>query len=136
MATIFLAEDNPDDVEIMRRALKRTRLGCQLIIARNGEEALQLLQQPEVKPHIALMDINLPKVSGLEVLAKMRSFESCAALPVIMLSASNSSKDVVRSYELGASSYIQKPVVFEAFVDALELLCKYWFELARLPRAL
>ena len=136
LARIFLAEDNPNDLEITRRALKRGRLGCELIVARDGEEALEMLERPEVQPHIVLLDINLPKVSGLEVLEKIRRHQCCMALPVIMLSASNRNKDVRRSYELGANSYIQKPVVFEDFVDALELLYRYWFELARLPRPL
>jgi two-component system response regulator len=136
LAKIFLAEDNPDDLEITLRALKRGRLGCELIVARDGEEALDILRRPEVMPHIALLDINLPKLSGLEVLEKIRREPCGASLPVIMLSASNRHEDVLRSYELGANSYIQKPVVFDDFVDALAVLYKYWFELARLPRSL
>jgi two-component system response regulator len=136
LARIFLAEDNQNEVEITRRALKRGRLGCELIVARDGEEALDMLRRPETQPHLVLLDINLPKVSGLEVLQRMRADPCCVALPVIMLSASNRHKDVARSYELGASSYIQKPVVFEDFVGALEVLYRYWFELARLPRPL
>jgi len=136
LARIFLAEDNPDDVEITRRALKRRRLGCELMVARNGEEAVELLCRPDVSPHLALLDINLPRLTGLEVLERIRREPSCLALPVVMLSASNQRKDVLRSYELGANSYIQKPVAFEDFVDALEVLYKYWFELASLPRSL
>lgn len=136
LARIFLAEDNLDDVEITQRALKRGHLSCELVVARDGEEALEMLRAPEARPHIALLDINLPKVSGLEVLERIRGEKCCDSLPVIMLSASNRHEDVQKSYKLGANSYIQKPVAFEQFIDALELLYRYWFELACLPRAL
>ena len=132
-ATIFLAEDNPDDVEITRRAFKRSRLGCELVVARDGEEALRMLTEGE-RPDFVLLDINLPKVTGLEVLTRIRADGRLTGLPVVVMSISDREEDVVRSYALGANSYIQKPVVFEEFLEALKVMTSYWFEVARLPR--
>ncbi len=133
-ATVLLAEDNPDDVEITRRAFRRSRLGCELVVARDGEEALRLLAEESVRPDFVLLDINLPKIDGLAVLAKIRAEERLAGLPVVVMSASHLEEDVLMSYKLGANSYIQKPVVFEKFMEALAVLGSYWFDVARLPR--
>ena len=133
-ATIFLAEDNPDDVEITKRAFKRSRLGCELVVARDGEEALRLLTEGAVRPDFVLLDINLPKLDGLQVLERVRAEERLAGLPIVVMSVSDREEDVRRSYELGANSYIQKPVVFEKFIEALEIMGSYWFGVARLPR--
>jgi two-component system response regulator len=134
---LLLAEDNPDDVEITRRALKRVQLSCDLIVTRDGQEALQrLLCEDEAPPDLALLDINLPKVSGLQVLAQIRCQRRLAGLPVVMMSASAREEDVLQSYELGANTYIQKPVAFEQFLTALEIFGRYWFEVARLVRPL
>lgn len=136
-ALVLLAEDNPDDVEITRRALGRVRLGCELLVMRDGEAALaRLMSQDERVPDLAILDINLPKFDGLQVLAKVRREPRLAGLPVVMMSASAREEDVAQSYELGANTYIQKPVVFDEFLAALEVFGRYWFEVARLPRAL
>lgn len=95
-----------------------------------------MLRRSQQPPDFVLLDLNLPKVGGLQVLQQMRSDGRLAAVPVVVLSASAREEDVRQSYELGANTYVQKPVVFERFVEALEVLGKYWFELARLPRAL
>ena len=99
-------------------AAARLRAG----VARDGEEALKMLGEPQLPPDLVLLDINLPKLTGLQVLEQMRRTSAWSALPVVMLSASDREEDVRRSYELGANSYIQKPVVFEDFVEAVELL--------------
>jgi len=134
-ATIFLAEDNPDDIEIARRAFKRAGLGSELIVARDGEEALRLLADERLRPDFVLLDIKLPKIDGFEVLAQIRASERHAALPVVVMSASSREEDVLRSYQLGGNSYVQKPVVFQEFMEALEIMGSYWFKVARLPRS-
>jgi len=136
-ASVLLAEDSPDDVEITRRALKRVQLGCELVVTRDGEEVLlRLLDPHEAPPDLLLLDINLPKVNGLQVLAEVRRQSSLAGLPVVMMSASAREEDVKQSYQLGANTYIQKPVVFDQFLASLEVFGRYWFEVARLPRPL
>ena len=133
--TVFLAEDSPDDIEIAKRAFKRTKFGCALVIARDGEEALNKLKEASFRPDVVILDINLPKLTGLQVLERTRNEKRLFGVPFIMLSASDREEDVRASYELGANSYIQKPVVFENFVETLSVLEKYWFEVARLPRS-
>jgi two-component system response regulator len=135
--TIFLAEDNADDVEITRRAFKKCDIASRLIVARDGEEALRLLTDSAKTgaADLAILDIKLPRLNGLEVLSRIRKDPALAALPVIMLSASAHEEDIARSYRLGANTYIQKPVAFEVFVETLDTLCHYWFEVAKLPRA-
>jgi two-component system response regulator len=133
--TIFLAEDSEDDIEITRRALRRSNLGCNLKIARDGEEALRLLSVRDIPPpDLAILDLHLPKIDGFEVLKAIKQDGNRAAFPVIMLSSSSREEDVKLSYELGANSYVVKPVVFEEFVSALEALARYWLEIVRLPR--
>ena len=135
-ATVLLAEDNPDEVEIARRALKRSQLNCELLVARDGEEALRMLGELQHSlPDLMLLDLNLPKVSGLQVLGQLRANPCFAGLPVVVMSASVREEDVTTSYELGANTYIQKPVLFDRFVEVLDILGRYWFEVARLPRA-
>lgn len=138
---ILLVEDNPDDVEITTRALAKSRIGNGLAVVRDGQEALDYLRRegdyggnPDLpRPDLVLLDINLPRVNGLEVLARIRSDKAIARLPVIMLTASSQEEDIVRSYDAGANSFIQKPVEFEKFVHALEVIGEYWLVVARLP---
>lgn len=133
--TIFLAEDNPDHIEIARRAFKLIHTGATLLIARDGAEALQVLKSTSPRPDFALLDINLPKLTGLQVLAELHADKKMAGMPIVMMSSSGAEEDVRKSYELGASSYIQKPVEFDKFVEAMGILADYWFEVVRLPRA-
>jgi len=135
--SIFLAEDNADDIEITKRAFAKCGIASRLIVARDGEEAIRLLAETvhAGTTDLAMLDIKLPRLNGFEVLAHIRADKSLAALPVIMLSASAHEEDIERSYRLGANTYVQKPVAFEAFVETLDTLCRYWFEIAKLPRA-
>lgn len=132
---VLLVEDNPDDVAITERAFDKSAVVSRLIVARDGQEVLDLLASDEPRPDLVLLDMKLPKLSGLEVLAKIRRDEELSTIPVIMLTASNRPQDVLASYRLGANSYIQKPVVFERLTRALEVLGQYWFEVATLPRS-
>ena len=136
---VLLVEDNPDDVEITRRALSLGRIANDLHVARDGQEALDfLLRQGQYgadtpRPDLILLDLNLPKVNGLEVLERIKTKDGLCSIPVIMLTVSNRDEDVARSYKLGSSTYIQKPVEFDKFFHAIEVLGEYWIIIATLP---
>jgi two-component system response regulator len=127
--TILLVDDNPDDIALTLRAFRTNNITNQVDVASDGEEALDYLlpdgeQHP--KPVLLLLDINLPKVSGLEVLRRIRDHDRTRYLPVVVLSTSSEDRDIVESYNLGANSYVRKPVVFSEFVDAVRVLGLYW----------
>jgi two-component system response regulator len=127
--TILLVEDNPDDIALTSRALKQNNIRNELFIASDGEEALQYLLPEEgaaTPPVLILLDLNLPKLSGLDVLRRIRSDSRTRFVPVVVLTTSNEERDIVESYQLGANSYVRKPVVFESFLDAIKLLGLYW----------
>ena len=138
---ILLVEDNPDDVEITQRALGKIRLANRLHVVRDGEEALKFLRHQgefedhaeSPRPDLILLDLNLPKVNGKEVLAAIRHDENLATIPVIMLTASSRDEDVVESYRLGTNTFIQKPVEFDKFLHALDVIGEYWMVIAKLP---
>lgn len=138
---ILLVEDNPDDVLITRRALEASRIANDLHIARDGEEAMDFIFRRSrfgpttPRPDLILLDINLPRANGMEVLAEIRTNSETSFIPVIMLAASGSGEDVVASYRLGCNTYIQKPVEFEKFLQALEVLGQFWLVTAELPLA-
>ena len=129
--TILLVEDNPDDVTLTIRALKKNHLLNDVVVARDGAEALDLLfgkveTPPMALPELILLDINLPKINGLEVLEKIRGNERTSLLPVVVLTTSDEDRDRIESYRLGANSYISKPVEFEEFSTAVRQLGIYW----------
>lgn len=124
--TILLVEDNPDDVDLTLRAFKRNKILNPIAIARDGVEALRLLFEENLVPHVVLLDLKLPKVDGLEVLKRIRSTERTKLLPVVILTSSKEDRDLVDSYSLGANSYIRKPVDFTQFIDAVGRLGLYW----------
>jgi two-component system response regulator len=127
--TILLVDDSPDDVALTLRAFRANNITNKVDVASDGEEALDyLLRESErrPKPVLILLDINLPKVSGLEVLRRIRTDERTRFLPVVVLSTSSEDRDIVESYNLGANSYVRKPVVFNEFVDAVRVLGLYW----------
>ncbi|MEO5566048.1 MAG: response regulator [Luteimonas sp.] len=134
---ILLVEDNPDDIELTRIAFLEAKVANQLIIARDGAEALDYLfaqgehagRDPDDLPSIVLLDINLPKVDGREVLQAIRANERTRSIPVVVLTTSAEPFDVDACYALGANSYIQKPVDFERFVWAVKQVGMYWLVL-------
>ncbi len=138
---ILLVEDNPDDEALTLRAFRKSNIVNQIIVARDGVEALDYLfstgmhqdRDEDLSPQIILLDLNLPKVNGLEVLQKIRTHEKTRLIPVIILTSSNEERDIVESYGLGANSYIRKPVDFEQFVNAVQQLGLYWLVLNELP---
>jgi two-component system response regulator len=137
-ADLLLVEDSPDDVELTLRAFRTARLANPVIIARDGAEALELLfgsngRQLTVLPRVVLLDLKLPKVSGLEVLARIRADERTKKLAVVVLTSSREEPDIARAYELGVNSYIVKPVEFDKFVFAVSHVGLYWLLMNQPP---
>ncbi|MDQ3864442.1 MAG: response regulator [Actinomycetota bacterium] len=140
---ILLVEDNPDDELLALRALKKSGVPNEVVVARDGVEALDYLfasgphagRDPSVMPQLILLDLKLPRVDGLEVLRRLRSDERTRRLPVVILSSSRERRDMLDGYGLGANSYVRKPVDFEQFVSTVELLRSYWLVLNEDPPA-
>lgn len=134
---ILLVEDNPDDEELTRIAFEESRLLNEVVVARDGEQALDFLLDPDGKghplPNLVLLDLKLPKVDGLEVLKRMREEPRTRMLPVVVLTTSKEESDLIASYSLGCNSYIRKPVVFTDFIDAVRQLGLYWLVLNEPP---
>ena len=141
---ILLVEDSEDDVLLTKRAFQKNNVKNELVVASDGREALDWLfgegehagRDTGVTPELILLDVNMPRVGGLEVLERVRADPRTALVPVVMLTSSKQEEDMIRSYELGANSYVRKPVAFEAFVDAVRTLGIYWLvlnERARRP---
>lgn len=134
---ILLVEDNPRDEALTLRALKRNNILNEVIVARNGVEALDYLfgagtyagRDVNVTPQLVLLDLKLPKVDGLQVLQKIRDDERIDHLPVVIFTSSSEEEDVVKSYNLGANSYVRKPVDFDQFSEATRQLGMYWLVL-------
>ncbi|MDA0672796.1 MAG: response regulator [Cyanobacteria bacterium] len=126
LRSIVLVEDNPDDEFLARRALQRANIANQILVARNGQEALDLLFSLDPLPSVVLLDLKLPKVDGLEVLRQLRGHPRTRRLPVVILTSSNEERDIVDSYDQGANSYVRKPVDFEQFSEAVRQLGLYW----------
>jgi two-component system response regulator len=130
---ILLVEDNIDDEELTLRALKKSAVPNQVMVARDGAEAVSFLFDKDVQPEVVLLDLNLPKLDGLEVLRRIRSHESTKHLPVVVLTSSKEDKDISRSYQLGANSYVRKPVDFKQFIDTVNTLSLYWLSMNHGP---
>jgi len=139
--TILLVEDNPDDEALTLHALETNKIGNQVVVARNGVEALDYLfgtgphagRDTNSLPTVVLLDIKLPKIDGLEVLRRIRADERTRLLPVVLLTSSNEEEDRLRGYRLGANSYVRKPVDFDDFVQAAGQLGLYWLLLNQPP---
>lgn len=133
---ILLVDDNPDDVELTLRVLKSHRIANEVVVARDGVEALEKLYGPEATatPSLVLLDLKMPRMDGLDVLRRIRSEPSTLHLPVVIMTTSIEERDIVASYELGANSYVQKPVEFEQFEDAVRYLGLYWLILNVPPK--
>jgi len=131
---IVLVEDNPDDELLTLRALKKLHIANDIIVLRDGVEALEFLMAPDKPlPHLVLLDLKLPKVDGLRVLQRLRSEPRTQLLPIVVLTSSDEDRDVIEGYRLGANSYIRKPVDFDQFSEAVRQLGLYWLVLNQPP---
>jgi two-component system response regulator len=139
---ILLVEDNPHDLELALRALKRAGVSNKIEVARDGVEALDYIfcegphinRKIEDTPKVILLDLKLPKIDGLEVIKRIKSDPRTKAIPIVVLTSSREQRDVVESYQLGVNSYIVKPVNFEQFAAAVQELGMYWLLLNHSPR--
>ncbi|MFY9224884.1 MAG: response regulator [Blastocatellia bacterium] len=139
---ILLVEDNPQDLELTIRALRKANLANHIQVARDGEEAIEFIfcegpysnRKIEDKPKVILLDLKLPKIDGLEVLERIKNDKRTKDIPVVVLTSSREQKDVVESYQLGVNSYIVKPVSFDQFIEAVRNLGMYWLLLNQAPR--
>lgn len=132
---ILLVEDSDDDLALTLRAFRKARVANEVVVVRDGEQALDHLFGTGGLPAVVLLDLNLPKVGGLEVLRRLRADPRTALLRVVVLTTSKEEADVVQSYHLGAASYIRKPVDFDKFVEAVAALGAYWLMLNEPPPA-
>jgi CheY-like chemotaxis protein len=138
---ILLVEDNPDDVDLTLRALRRGNILNDVVVVRDGVEALDYLfgtgahagRDLSIMPTVILLDLKLPKIDGLEVLRRLRADERTKLLPVVILTSSREEQDLIDSYQLGANSYIRKPVDFVQFSEAVRQLELYWLLLNEPP---
>jgi two-component system response regulator len=137
---ILLVEDNPDDVELTLLAFEQSKIVNEIVVAKDGQEALDYLfaagnhtGDPALLPEVVLLDLKLPKIDGLDVLRRMRADERTRRLPVVVLTSSKEEHDVLQSYDLGANSFVQKPVDFAEFIDAARHLGLYWLVLNEAP---
>lgn len=136
--TILLVEDNPDDAELTLRAFRKSNIANEIVVARDGQEALDALfgdgafgPDTGELPEIVLLDLKLPRVDGIEVLRRIREEPRTHLLPVVVLTSSDEESDLMTSYELGANSYVRKPVDFAEFMEAARVLGLYWLVLNR-----
>jgi two-component system, response regulator len=138
---IFLVEDNPNDVALTRRALNKSGMANPLVVAEDGQEALDYLfgtgafqgRDPLDVPALILLDLKLPKINGLEILKRIRADPRTRRIPVVIMTSSNQEEDRATGYDIGVNSYIQKPVSFERFVTAISQLGIYWLLLNEEP---
>jgi len=138
---ILLVEDNPDDEALTMRALKQSKLANEIVVTRDGQEAVEFLfgtgkyegRDLSHMPTVILLDLKLPKLSGLEVLQQLRADPRTRLTPVVVLTSSSEDEDMMRSYQLGANSYVRKPVIFGRFADAVSQLGLYWMLLNQPP---
>ena len=140
--TILLVEDNPDDEMLALRALKKADTKNTVVVARDGEEALEYVfgtgrfktRDPNETPQVIFLDIKLPKINGLDVLKNIRDDQRTSLIPIVLLTSSDEESDMVTGYELGANSYINKPVDFDQFIDQVKILGRYWLGINKTPQ--
>jgi len=123
---ILLVEDNPDDVELARRAFRKINVTEEIAVASDGAAALAYMMDAESMPSLVLLDLQLPKVHGLDVLRRLRAEKRTRRVPIVMLTSSREERDIQTSYDLGANSFIHKPVDFSQFLDTAKTLIHYW----------
>jgi CheY-like chemotaxis protein len=138
---ILLVEDNPDDEELTVRALRRHDMADEIVVVRDGVEAIDFLlgkgayagRDTGIRPQVMLLDLKLPRLDGIEVLKLIRSNDKTKLLPVVVLTSSNEERDLIDCYQFGANSYVRKPVDFEQFMESARQLGLYWMTLNEVP---
>jgi CheY-like chemotaxis protein len=135
---LLMAEDDEEDQMLVRKALQRARLVNHLDIVGDGEELLDYLHRrgpyaDKRRPDLILLDLNMPRKDGREALAEIKADPVLHTIPVVVMTTASADEDILRSYDLGVSSYIQKPVTFDKLVEIIEVLGRYWFEIVKLP---
>jgi CheY-like chemotaxis protein len=139
--TILMADDDPDDCMLTKDAFEEARLANDLHFVEDGEQLIDYLHRrgeytrlmDEPLPGLILLDLNMPKKDGREALKEIRADPDLRSIPIVVLTTSKAEEDILRTYDLGANSFIIKPVTFESLVDVVKTLAKYWFEIAELP---
>ncbi len=140
LITILMADDDPDDRLLVQEAFKENRLINNLETVEDGEQLMDFLHRRgkfadiTITPGLILLDLNMPRKSGLEALKEIKSDEKLRRLPVVILTTSKAEEDILRSYDLGVNSFIVKPVTFDSLVELIKDLDKYWFQIVELPR--
>lgn len=142
LITILMADDDPDDRLLTEEALSESHLLNDLYFVENGEDLMDYLHhrgkyldpQQAPRPGVILLDLNMPKKDGREALQEIKADPSLRQIPIVILTTSKAEEDIYRTYDLGASSFITKPVTFESLVEVMQTLGKYWFEIVELPR--
>jgi two-component system response regulator len=137
--TILIVEDDADDLELMQRALRKAGVANTVIVTRDGVEALRVLLDgpaplPDL-PMVVLLDMKLPRLDGLEVLARIRGEARTRTVPVVILTSSDEQEDLLRGYDLGANSYVRKPIEFQRFQEVVANIGLYWVLINRTPRS-
>lgn len=134
---ILLVEDNPADVELTLLAFKRAQVGNEIVVARDGVEALELLLCPDERgrlaPALILLDLNLPRIDGLECLRRLRADPATEFVPVVVMTSSDEERDMLESYRHRANSYVRKPIEFQAFHEAAKHIGIYWLAINQVP---
>jgi two-component system, chemotaxis family, response regulator Rcp1 len=135
---ILLVEDNPGDVRLTREALRDSKVRNNMYVARDGEEAMSFLRkqgehEQATRPDLVLLDLNLPRKSGLEVLAEVKADETLRRIPVVILTSSGAEQDILKSYDFHANAYVTKPVDLDQFVNVVKSVEDFWVEIVKLP---
>jgi two-component system response regulator len=130
---ILLVEDNADDEALTLRALKKHNIANEVVVARDGADALEYLFNTPMMPELVLLDLKLPRIDGIEVLKRLRAHPITRRLPVVVLTSSKEDRDLLESYDSGANSFVQKPVDFADFIEAVRQLGVYWLMLNEPP---
>lgn len=136
---ILMVEDNPGDVRLTQEALKEYKIRNNLHVVGDGEQAMDFLRQQEpfqgaTRPDLILLDLNLPKMDGREVLQEIKNDPELKRIPIVVLTTSEAEEDIVQSYDLHANSYVTKPVDFERFVKVVKVIEDFWFTVVKLPK--
>jgi CheY-like chemotaxis protein len=132
--TVLLVEDDPGDVLLIREAFEDHKLNNTLLVANDGVEALDLLRDPDTeRPDLVLLDLNLPRKDGREVLREIKDDDSLRSIPVVVLTTSDAEEDILRSYDLHANAYVTKPVDFDRFIDVVRQIDEFFVSVVKLP---